>query len=85
MEHIPSQTPPEQAGYSDREVTELGDFDGVLSRSNGPIRSSEMGQRTSVERDRGYVQSIRRSIAIFWKRQVYATVPHDACRDHLGT
>ncbi len=25
-----------------------------------------------------------RTIKIFWRRQVAATVPHYACRDHLG-
>lgn len=85
MKHTPSETPPKYADDGEREATELGDVGGNLARSNGSIRPSEGAIHGTIRSNDGYLQSLRRSTALFWKRQVSATVPHEACRDHFGT
>lgn len=73
-------------GDADREATEMGDYDEVLRRSHVYINSSANGSRASnATPNRVYVPSMRRSVAKLWQRQVSPTVPHNACRDHLGT
>ena len=62
---------------NEREATELNDYEDDHNASEtypGPSISNE-----------SYAQFFRRSTALFWKRQVSATVPHDCCRDHFGT
>ncbi|KAL2041569.1 hypothetical protein N7G274_005951 [Stereocaulon virgatum] len=85
MEHPPSETPPEQPEEdSEREATELADFRGHPSRSSDSIIPSQGAASASIRSNEGYLQSLRRSTLVFWKRQVSATVPHEACRDHFA-
>ena len=86
MEHSQSETLPEQPEEgSERGATELADFRGHPSSSSDSIVPSERAARASVRSNEGYLQSLRRSTLLFWKRQVSATVAHEACRDHFGT
>ena len=85
MEYTSSETPPQYADDREREATELRNVGGNLARSNGSIRPSEGATHGSIRSNEGYLQSLRMSTALFWKRQVSATVPHEACRDHFGT
>ena len=73
-------------GNNEREATELNDYedDRIASGYNARSTGRETHLVHSVSNE-NYVQSCRRSIALFWKRQVSATVPHECCRDHFGT
>ena len=70
----------------DREATELGAYDRVL-RTNGDHdnTSAQVPNPCSATPNGTNLPSRRRSLAQFWQRQVSATVPHEACRDHFGT
>lgn len=76
----------EHEGDADREATEMAEYDEVLCRSSVCITSNAQGLHASnATIDGAYFSSLRRSIAKLWQRQVSATVPHEACRDHFGT
>ena len=77
---------PSRPGNNEREATELNDYEGDLIASDYNTRSAERETYPVRSiRNENYAQSFRRSIALFWKRQVSATVPHECCRDHFGT
>ena len=77
---------PSRPGNNEREATELNDYEGNRTASSNTIGSArrEAYLVPSISSE-NYAQSIRRSVALFWKRQVFATVPHECCRDHFGT
>lgn len=76
-------TPPEEYSEHDddteREATEMDSYNGVLG-GNGESLGSRRGARVHPESNNSYFKPIK----CFWKRQVSATVPHEACRDHFG-
>ena len=77
---------PSRPGNNEREATELNDYESDRIASGNITRSA--GRETYPVRsisNEDYAQSFRRSTALFWKRQVSATVPHECCRDHFGT
>ena len=71
----------------DREATELGAYDQVLRTSSDHDNntSAQVPNACSATPNGANLTSRRRSLAKFWQRQVSATVPHEACRDHFGT
>ena len=72
-------------GNNEREATELNNYEGDRIASGYNTRSA--GRETNPVcpiSNENYAQSFRRSIVLFWKRQVSATVPHECCRDHFG-
>lgn len=70
----------------DREATELGAYDQVLRASSAHDNTSaHMPNLCNATSNGANISSRRRSLAKFWQRQVSATVPHEACRDHFGT
>lgn len=46
-------------------------------------RASQQRDNTSLDTDT-WLERHARPVTNFWRRQVVATVPHDACRDHFG-
>ena len=80
----PLEEPQEHEEDTDREATEMGDYDDVLRRSSVYINSSAQ-RPADATLNRAYFPSTRRSLAKMWQRQVSVIVPHDACRDHFGT
>ena len=88
MASYQSVVPPSRSDHNEREATELNDYEGDHLASDYHTTSAApetySGPSVSV-RNENYAQSFRRSTALFWKRQVSATVPHDCCRDHFGT
>lgn len=90
MAPSPSTSPLEEhhqhEGEIEREATEMGEYDEVLRRDSLFTDASAQRPRASNATPNGvYFQSAGRSLAKLWQRQVSATVPHDACRDHFGT
>lgn len=85
------QAPPleerqEHEGDVDREATEMGNYDEVLRGSSVYVNASTQWPRASnATPNEAYFSFTWRSLVKFWQRQVNATVPHDACRDHFGT
>ena len=81
-----SEILPSRPENDEREATELNDYesDHIGSDYNTRSAARETYSGPSVSNE-NYAQSFRRSTALFWKRQVSATVPHDCCRDHFGT
>ena len=76
---------PADSDNNEREATELDDYDGDRTVSDCSTRSSEYGARSAHSvSTQSYTQSWKRSMTLFWKRQVSATVPHECCRDHFG-
>ena len=76
----------EHQADAEREATEMENYDGVLRPSSVCINSSAQRQRAGNGTPSGaYSSFTRASLAKWWQRQVSATVPHDACRDHYGT
>ena len=76
----------EHEGDAEREATEMENYDGALRRSSVDTNSSAQRQRAGSGTPRGaYSPLTRGALAKMWQRQVSATVPHDACRDHYGT
>ncbi len=69
-----------------REATQLQDYDYATTLvPNGAMASNAIASNPPANRKRGQIQSMQTSLKKFWGRQVSATVPHDACRDHFGT
>ena len=76
----------EHEADAEREATEMENYNGVLRRSSVYINSSAQRQHARSGTPSGaYSPFTRGSLAKMWQRQVSATVPHDACRDHYGT
>lgn len=73
----------EHESNADREATEMGEYDEVLRRSSVDIDS--YAPRPQAAPNETYLSFVRRSLVKLWQRQVSATVPHNTCRDHLGT
>ena len=70
----------------DREATELGTYDQVLHTGSAhDNNSAQMPDACNARANGANLPTRRRSLAKFWQRQVSATVPHEACRDHFGT
>ena len=71
----------------DREATELGTYDQVLhiGSSAQDNSSAQIPNACNARPNGANLPARRRSLAKFWQRQVCATVPHEACRDHFGT
>ena len=67
----------------DREATELGTYDQDLHTGSAYDNSSAQMPNACNARPNG--ANLPSSLAKFWQRQVSATVPHEACRDHFGT
>ena len=86
MASYQSVVPPSRSDHNKREATELKDYQGehLASDCNTTSTAPETYSGPSV-RNENYPQSFRRSVALFWKRQVSAIVSHDCCRDHFGT
>ena len=84
----PASFPEERQEHEDvdGEATELGTYDQGLDTGsaydNGP---AQMPNACNARLNGSNLPSRRRSLAKFWQRQVSATVPHEACRDHFGT
>ena len=77
---------PEQDGHTDREATEMRDYIDVPRSSSIYISPSTQNPRAcTTTSNGGYLSITRKCLAKLWQRQVSVTVPHDACRDHLGT
>lgn len=79
-----SEILPSRPDINEREATELNhryESDHIASPRSA---ARETTPGPSV-RNENYAQSFRKSTALFWKRQVSASVPHDCCRDHFGT
>ncbi len=73
------------SGNHEREATEMGEYEN-LPRGSGINASSTRDIRASNgPYHETHFSSFRKSTKAFWHRQVAATVPHDACRDHFGT
>ena len=64
----------------DREATELAAYDQVLH-----IGTAQTPNACNARPNGANLPTRRTSLAKFWERQVSATVPHEACRDHFGT
>jgi hypothetical protein len=80
MATIPTEEYSEQDDDNEREATEMGNYDEALGSMDGSL-GSVRGSRASADAiDNGYFKPVK----AFWKRQVIATVPHQACRDHFG-
>ena len=77
---------PSRPDNDEREANELNDYEGdrIASGYNTGSAGCETDTVHSVGNE-NHAQSFQRSIALFWKRQVSATVPHECCRDHFGT
>lgn len=77
---------PSRPDNNESEATELNDYEGdrIPSSFNITTPGRETHPVRSISNE-NYAQFFRRSITLFWKRQVSANVPHDCCRDHLGT
>ena len=68
-----------------REATPLGELSegaGTVANESSDCRRSTLGP-TSGQGHEGR-HPIPAIVQTFWRRQVSATVAHDACRDHLG-
>lgn len=63
------------------EATELGTYSRNNSTRTSPIR--EVCVRND-HRHEDHAASLLVVVKTFWRRQISATVAHDACRDHLG-
>lgn len=71
--------------HHEHEATEMNHYEGV-NRSNELLPPlPERARATADETHERYFHSFRKSVKTFWKRQIRATVAHEACRDHFGT
>lgn len=89
MESLVTLTPQgmrsEHEDYHEHEATEMDQYEGV-SRCDELLSPLPEGARaTATEAHERYFHTLRNSIKTFWKRQIRATVAHEACRDHFGT
>lgn len=64
---------------ADRETSETGDRDATELNGHHLSRGNSSAT-THLNEDQHFV-----SLRKFWRRQISLTVPHVACRDHLGT
>jgi hypothetical protein len=70
------------ADAREREATELAALRRQYSRASSYRRP---GQGITSRKPETAFGRVVYNIARFWSRQVSVTVPHEACRDHLGT
>lgn len=67
------------ASSNQLEATQLHDYD------DANYGNSIDHCTTSVVHPEFWLSRQTKPIKVFWRRQIVATVPHDACRDHFGT
>lgn len=70
------------ADAREREATELAAVRRQYSRASSYRQTGQGIRSREAETPLGHVAY---NIAKFWSRQVSITVPHESCRDHLGT
>lgn len=70
-----------QAERDAREATELA----RLRRNYSRASQRQRGLARSLSRPNGLLKRGLYALNTFWKNQISVVVPHDACRDHLGT
>ena len=84
MDRPESDTEEQNSANNEREATELHGYEG---EHDTPIDPAVVVG--SMERFRSKYKYILAKISFpfqkFWKQQVLVFVPHNACRDHLGT
>ena len=66
------------ASISQREATQLQDYD-----HETPLNPNSL-YFDNVVPGQAWLGKRTRPMKMFWRRQVAATVPHEACRDHFG-
>jgi hypothetical protein len=69
-----------------REATELTHVNNLRhNRSPASSSSHQPGSSTAVKKPTTFLERFIYGVTKFWRHQVSITVPHDTCRDHLGT
>lgn len=81
MKYLHPDTENEDLSASDREATELNEYESGDTTAVNP--SLGQTEHDSVE-TRTTVGSTWTPVKKFWKRQISLSVPHHTCRDHLG-
>jgi hypothetical protein len=76
----PQPDPSNGSGSGSREATELARLSRNYTRASSYRRSS-----TASRKPPSLLERYTWPIMSFWKHQVSVTVPHNSCRDHLGT
>lgn len=87
MACLPHDARVDSEDIREHEATEMNVQDGVARSSDSTMPVSEDLRATSAStaRSDGYPHCLHVAVKNFWKRQVRATVAHEACRDHFGT
>lgn len=82
-----SMAPVRPEDVREHEATEMNHQDGVAHNSDSsmPVPEDLRVTSASTERSEGFPHGLHVAVKKFWKRQVRATVAHEACRDHFGT
>lgn len=68
---------------SDREATELHNYDELRHQVSGPSASGDSHMSGPVTER--VIRKRFNGVQIFWGRQIVATAAHESCRDHFGT
>jgi len=72
----------------EREATELSSYDAHIGSSSGLRHRARRRRQLYGTRERKSLVCDRMPLLTpvvkFWNHHIHLTVPHDACRDHLG-
>jgi hypothetical protein len=78
----PPAQPPPAGDAREREATELA----ALQRQYSRVSSHRRPAPRAAPSDPGTpLRRFTYRLTAFWSRQISVTVPHESCRDHLGT
>ena len=81
--NAPTGTAPVDASERDaREATELVPLDRLLRNASS---SRQLESSVASKKPANFVESLVHGVSKFWRHQISVIVPHDKCRDHLGT